>query len=142
MNDQNFWRGLFLAAIALVFGIGATRYQIGTFARAGPGLFPLLVSSLLGLIALLTLVRSRLVPRVAMTFNPRSIGLILLALIGFTVASAKLNVAVGTVVLVFVSSLASSPYSWQRNLKITAVLLAVAYAFQYFLGLNLNLPLL
>ena len=139
MNDQNLIRGLFLAAIALVFGIGATRYQVGTFAHAGPGLFPLLVSFLLGLIALITIIRSRLVPRVPMDFGFKNIALILTALIGFAVVSEKVNMVVGIIFMVFVSTIAGTSYSWQRNVKICAVLLAVAFAFQKLLGLNLPL---
>lgn len=58
MNDRNLVRGVFLLAIALAFGLGSLRYQIGSLSRPGPGLFPLLVSSLLLLVALATIVRS------------------------------------------------------------------------------------
>ncbi len=44
MNDRNLVRGVFLLAIALAFGLGSLRYQIGSLSRPGPGLFPLLVS--------------------------------------------------------------------------------------------------
>jgi hypothetical protein len=33
MIDRNLARGLFLAAVALAFGIGSLRYPIGDFAR-------------------------------------------------------------------------------------------------------------
>jgi hypothetical protein len=57
--DQNLVRGLFLAAIALFFGLGALRLDVGTLTRTGPGPFPLVVSSLLLLLALATIIRSR-----------------------------------------------------------------------------------
>ena len=59
MNDRNLVRGLFLLAISLAFGLGSLRYHVGEFSRAGPGLFPLMVSCLLFLIGLITVVRSR-----------------------------------------------------------------------------------
>ncbi|MBC7706158.1 MAG: tripartite tricarboxylate transporter TctB family protein, partial [Rhodoferax sp.] len=59
MKNLNFVSGLFLMAIALIFGLVSFKYKIGEFSRAGPGLFPLLVSSLVFLIGLATLVRSR-----------------------------------------------------------------------------------
>ena len=35
MNDRNLVRGLFLMAIALVFGLASLRYPMGGFSRAG-----------------------------------------------------------------------------------------------------------
>ncbi|HPK32529.1 MAG: tripartite tricarboxylate transporter TctB family protein [Ottowia sp.] len=139
MNDQNLLRGLFLAIIAGVFGVMATRYSVGTFAHAGPGLFPLLVSCLLGVIAVFMVVRSRIVPKVPVDFSIRNIGIIMVALCGFVVVSELLNMIAGIFFLVFVSAFAGTSYSWVRNLKIFAVLLAVAFAFQKLLGLNLPL---
>ena len=63
MNDRNLVRGLFLIAIALAFGLQSLRYPIGSFSHAGAGLFPLMVSSLLLLIGLITAVRSRFASR-------------------------------------------------------------------------------
>lgn len=139
MNNRNIVRGLFLGAIALSFGLGALQYPIGSFARAGAGLFPLLVSGLLLLIALLTLLRARFEKPVPLGFSLRNIGLVLASLCGFALVSEKLNMVAGIVLMVFVASLASTSYSWKRCLKIAAGLVAVAFAFQKLLGLNLPL---
>jgi len=140
MNDQNLLRGLLLAAIALAFGLGATRYPIGEFSRAGPGLFPLMVSCLLGVIALSIIIRSRFVKRIPLDFSIKNIVLIMVALCGFAVVSEHLNMVFGITFMVFVSTIAGTTYSWKRNIKITVALIAVAYAFQYLLGLNLPMP--
>ena len=139
MNDRNLIRGLFLIAISLAFGLVSLRYPIGQFSRAGPGLFPLLVSSLLFLIGLINVVRSRFVERVHLNFNMKNIALILLSLGGFAVISEHLNMIVGIVFMVFCASFAGTSYSVVRNLKISAGLIAVAFAFQKLLGLNLPL---
>jgi len=139
MNNQHLLRGLFLIAIALIFGIGATRYQVGTFAHAGPGLFPLSVSCIVGLIGLLTIVRSRFVPAVRMDLRIKNAALIVGALVGFALVSHLLNMTVGILFMVFTAGLASKPYLWKRNVLIAAVLLAIAFAFQQLLGLNLPL---
>lgn len=140
MNNQNLLRGLLLAAIALAFGIGALRYPIGEFSRAGPGLFPLMVSCVLMVIALAIIIRSRFVPRIPLDFSIKNIMIIMVALCGFAVVSAYVNMVVGIVFMVFVATTAGSSYSWLRNIKISVALVAVAYAFQYFLGLNLPMP--
>ena len=139
MNDRNLVRGLFLVAISLFFGLQALRYPIGEFSRAGPGLLPLIVSGLLCLIGLITIVRSRYVERVHMNFNPKNTIIILTSLCGFALVSAHLNMIAGIVVMVFCSSLAGTSFSIVRNLKVSVGLIAVAFAFQQLLGLNLPL---
>ena len=140
MNDRNLVRGLFLIAISLAFGLQSLRYPIGQFSHAGPGLFPLLVSSLLLLIGLITVVRSRLVERAQMDFNLKNITIILASLCGFAVISEHLSMIAGIAFMVFCASFAgSSSYSVDRNLKIAAGLIVVALAFQKLLGFNLPL---
>lgn len=140
MNNQTLVRGLFLAAISLLFGLNALRYNIGSFAHAGPGMFPFMVSAMLLLIALITIVRSRTIPLVPLDLNLKNIGLLLFALCAFAVVSKLLNMTVGIAVMVFVAALAGrSSYSVWRNVKIAAGLIAVAFTFQKLLGLNLPL---
>ena len=139
MNDRNLVRGLFLIAISLAFGLGSLRYPIGQFSHAGPGLFPLLVSCLLFLVGLITAVRSRFVERVHLSFNMKNIAIILSSLCGFVVISEHLNMILGIVFMVFCASFAGTSYSVVRNLKISAGLVVVAFAFQKLLGLNLPL---
>ena len=139
MNDRNLVRGLFLMAISLIFGLSSMRLSIGEFSRAGPGLFPLMVSGLLLLIALATIVRSRFVERVDIEFNIKNISIILASLCGFALVSHFINMILGILAMVFIASLAASTYSWRRNLKIAAGLLAIAFAFQKLLGFNLPL---
>jgi hypothetical protein len=140
MNDRNLVRGLVLAAIALAFGLGALRYPIGSFAHAGAGLFPLLVSGLLLVVALATIVRSRFVKPVPLGFQPKNIALLLLALCAFALVTEWLhNMIAGVVVMVFIAGVAAAGNSWQRSLKIAAGLIAIAFVFQKLLGLSLPL---
>ena len=140
MKNLNFVSGLFLMAIALMFGLGSFNYKIGEFSRAGPGLFPLLVSSMLFLIGVATMVRSHFIAPVPLSFNVRNIALVLLGLCGFTALSHLINMIVGIVFLVFCVSFAgNASYSVVRNIKISAGLIAIALAFQHLLGLNLPL---
>jgi predicted MFS family arabinose efflux permease len=139
MNDRTLVRGVFLVAISVLFGLVALRYPIGRFEHAGPGLFPLLVSALLLLIGVATIVRSRLVERVPIEFNPRNIAIILASLCGFAFVSEHFKMIAGIVFMVFCASFAASSYSILRNVKISAGLIAVAFAFQKLLGFNLPL---
>jgi hypothetical protein len=139
MNNRNLLKGLLLLTMSLAFGLGSLRYPMGAFARAGPGLFPLMVSSLLFLVGLAIVVRSLLTEHTAITFNPKNIALVLASLIGFALISLHFNMIAGIVFMVFCSTFAGTSYSVVRNLKIAGVLIAVAFAFQRFLGLQLPL---
>ena len=139
MNDRNVARGLFLVAISLLFGVWSFRYQIGSFSRAGPGLFPLLVSSLLLAIGVVTLLRARFVESLPLQFNVKNVAIVLASLVGFSLISHFVGMAVGIVFLVFCSTYAGTSYSLVRNLKLSAGLLAIAYAMSRLLGANLPL---
>ncbi len=137
--NQLLLRGLVLIAIALCFGIPAVSYRVGTFAHAGPGLFPLLVSCILGLLGLVMVVRSRLEAGPPMTLKVRNLALVLASLVGFALIAEHFKVIPAIFYLVFVAALAGSDYSVVRNLKICAGLIAIAYGFHALLGLNLPL---
>lgn len=139
MIDRNLARGLFLIAISLAFGLQSLRYPIGDFSRAGPGLFPALVSSLLFLVGLATVIRSRFVERVKLDLNLKNIAIILTSLCGLAVISMYVNMIAGIVFMVFCSTLAGTSYSWWRNVKIAAGLVTMALVLQKLLGLNLPL---
>lgn len=139
MSNRNFIKGIFLMLIALTFGGVAVTYKVGELARSGPGMFPLMVSGFLFVIGLLTAVRSFYVERVPVDYNVKNIALILTSLVGFALISEHLNMILGIAFLVFCSTFAGTSYSVVRNIKITVALVAVAFAFKNFLGLNLPL---
>jgi hypothetical protein len=139
MNNRNLVKGIFLIAISLAFGLGSFRYPMGAFARAGPGLFPLLVSSLLFLLGAVIVARSFLGERTRIMFNIKNIALIIASLSGFALVSQYLNMIAGIIFLVFCASFAGTDYSVTRNLKIAGFLIAVALIFQRLLGLQLPL---
>lgn len=126
-------------AIALTFGLTAIRYPIGALSHAGPGLFPALVSGMLLLIAVATVIRSFLVEPVKLSFSFKNIAIIVGSLCGFAVTSMYVNMIAGIIFMVFFSTLAGKSYSWVRNVKISAGLVAMALALQHLLGLNLPL---
>ena len=127
-------------AISVSFALESLRYPMGDFSRAGPGLFPLMVSTPLFFIGLVTAVRSRFIERLHLEFNMKNIAIILASLCGFAVISEHLNMIVGIVFMVFCASFAgTASYSVIRNLKISAGLIAVALTFQKLLGFNLPL---
>jgi hypothetical protein len=139
VNNRNFVRGMVIMAIALLFGGVALTYNVGTVARSGPGLFPLMISGFLFVIGAITAIRSFFLERVEVDYNVKNIALILTSLVGFAVISEYVNMILGIVFLVFCSTFAGTSYSVVRNIKISIGLIAVAFAFKNFLGLSLPL---
>jgi len=139
MINRNVLRGIFVIAIALIFGIGSFNYSMGSFARAGPGLFPLMVSSVVFVLGVAMVIRSFFVERLPLEFNIRNIAVILGSLVGFALLSELVNMIVGIIFMVFCATLAGTSYSVVRNLKIAAGLIAVAFLF--LKGLGVQLPL-
>ena len=138
MNDRNLLKGLFLILIALYFGIGAFNYPVGRLERAGPGFFPMMVSGILFLLGAAMVFRSRFMEKVPTGFNWKNIAIVLGSLVGFSLLS-HISMIAGIIFLVYVSTLAGRSYSWKRNAMVSAVLIAIAFTFQY--GLGLQLPL-
>jgi hypothetical protein len=132
-------RGLAFIGVALIFGIQSTRYPLGDLAHAGPGLFPLLVSGIVGAIGLLLVVSSRFQAVVRLEFNIRNIAVVLGSLIGFAVLTQFVGALIGVVFLVFFSALAGERYDWKRNVRISLALMLIAYLFCAVLGVGLRL---
>jgi tripartite tricarboxylate transporter TctB family protein len=139
MKDRNVLKGLFLAVIAVVFGLGALRYNTGTMQRPGPGFFPFMVSMVLFVLGVAMAVRAHFSKDVPMHFTFKNIAIVLGSLAGFAVLSEYVNMILGIAFLVFASTFAGTNYSVRRNLAVTAVLVGIAFVFQK--GLGLQLPL-
>ncbi|WMD23686.1 tripartite tricarboxylate transporter TctB family protein [Achromobacter seleniivolatilans] len=139
MNNQNFIKGVFIMAFALLFGLASLRYPVGTFSRGGPGLFPLMASSVLFVIGVITTITAFFIKPIPMSHSIKNISIIMLSLVGCAVISGLINMIAGIIFLVFCSSLAATSYSTLRNVKICVGLIAVAFGFKTLLGLNLPL---
>ena len=84
MIDRNLARGIFVVLLALLFGVPAVlHYPIGNFARGGPGLFPTMVSGILGVIGLSMIIRSRFTRPERLEINLKNIGIIIASLVVF-----------------------------------------------------------
>jgi hypothetical protein len=139
VNNVNLVKGLFLIAVSLLFGLGALRFLLGSLERPGPGMFPLMASSLLCGLGLIIALRSFFVERIAIHFNVKNIGIILVSLCGFALLSEYVNMILGIIFMVFVSTFAGMTYSLARNVKISIGLVLVAVAFKELLGVQLPL---
>lgn len=137
--NQNTGRGLLLAAVAFFFLVQAPKLTIGSLSRPGPGLFPVMVASLLLLIAIVIVVRSRFIEAVPLDFRFRNIALIAASLVTFTLVSEFVNMLAGVAVMVTLASLASEDFSIPRTATIVGALCLIAFAMKRLLGVQLPL---
>jgi hypothetical protein len=139
MIERNTAQGLFLILISLFFGLQALRYSMGQIGSVGPGMFPLVVSTLLFVVGVSTVIRARFTSKQPLHLTPKNIAIILGSLVIFTIVSEFVNMICGIVVMVFCASIAAAKYSVIRNVQIAVVLIVIALMFQKLLGLELPL---
>jgi hypothetical protein len=51
-SQKTFFSGIMFTCVGAAFAIGATNYNVGSAARMGPGYFPLIIGTLLGVLGL------------------------------------------------------------------------------------------
>ena len=139
LKNEQLLKGLLLVAIALLFGVQALTLPFGSFTRAGPGLFPVIVSGTLLVVALAIIARSRVVKAAPLDFKLKGITIVVASLILFVFVSEHVNMLAGIVSMVFVASLAGHDFNATRSLTIAAALSLVALAMHKLLGFQLPL---
>ena len=139
MINQNVGKGLLLAAVSLFFLVQAPALVVGSMSHPGPGLFPVIVASLLLFLALVMLVRSRLIEAAPFEFRFRNIALIAAALLAFALVTEFVNMLAGIVVMASIASFASPDFSIPRTATIAAALCVMAFAMKKLLGVQLPL---
>lgn len=139
MANTNVVKGAFLVVVALFFGVQAYQLPFGSLGAAGPGLFPLLVSGLVLLIAFAVVLRSRFLAPEPLDFRFKNIAIVAVSIVLFAVFSEHVNMLAGVFALVLVSAMASEKYHLLRNLTVAGCLALVALLMQ--LGLGFQLPL-
>ena len=139
--------GLLFMVIALGFGWAATAYDAGTIRRMGPGFFPLMAATLLGLIGLGIVVldmrgalrgEADAAPALPAAWRPGFLILGSLLLFGATASGAGLVPALALTVVV--ASRAGNN-SWRQSLA-HGVVLTILCTLIFQLGLGLKLPLI
>jgi Tripartite tricarboxylate transporter TctB family len=129
--------GVLFVTVATFFGIKGLNYEVGTFAKPGPGLFPLIASILLFAIGIFSLIDSFLKTNTAVDFKIKNILIVLLSLIAFVLATQYVNFILGIIFLISISSFAAKKYSIMRVVKIVTALSIIILSIKYFLNVNL-----
>jgi hypothetical protein len=141
-NQRAFAAGVLFLGVAVFYFLMSFNYATGTAARMGPGFFPRMVASLLGLISLGILLGSlspRAKPEPLERWDVKGLLWIAgsVALFGLLLPTFGLVIALS--VLIVVSSLASPEFGW-RGTVVNTVVLVIFCVGVFVYGINLQFP--
>jgi hypothetical protein len=142
-NKQDFWSGIMYLSCGVFFAGFATQYTMGTAAKMGPGYFPFwlgIIMAFIGAYIALTSVRKDAEKTEVESFDWKTIGTILGAVLVFAVLLKHLGLYLSLFALVILASLASHEFSWKRALINAFVLIALCSAV-FVYALKLQFPL-
>jgi hypothetical protein len=140
-NPKDFWAGILFIAIGIAaIGIGS-KYNLGTAARMGPGYFPRILGMLLiALGAVLSVRALRLQGAPIPPFKWRPTIIVLGSVVLFGLIVSHVGMAISVVLLIFLSSAASTEFRPKEAL-VAGVLLAMLAVGVFVIGLKLQLPI-
>lgn len=138
-NETNFATGLLFTLIGLSVACVAFTYQMGTAARMGPGYFPFWLGVLLaglGVSLVFGSLGSSSADEKLDHSSPKSLAIILAAVLLFGVLIDVLGLALAVFVLAILSSAASHEFS-KKTTMITALVLMIGCSGIFIYGLEL-----
>ena len=150
-SQKDFFSGLMFMVVGVAFAWGATKYNVGTGARMGPGYFPTLLGVLLAILGAAITVESLVVP----TEDGEKIGawawkplfFIILANLVFGVMIGGLpsikipamGLIAGIYALTFIASLAGDEFNFKGVAVLSTVLAIISY-LAFIVLLKLQFP--
>ena len=126
----------------IAFGVAAiaigSGYPLGVAARMGPGYFPRILGILLIVLGAVVTFRALRLDGARITLeSPRPLLIVLGSIVLFALIARPLGLVVATILLIVVSSAASTEFRWKEAL-ISAVLLAALAVAGFIWGLGLQ----
>ena len=139
-SPKDFWAGIMYIAFGLATVLIALNYSAGTAGRMGPGYFPRGLGLLMILLGAFLSIRAMRIngPRIWLG-SPKPLLVVLGSVVLFGLTIPLLGMALSTVLLVIVSSVASPEFRWKE--AVVASLLVAVFAVGVFAyGLGLQMP--
>ncbi|MDF2114325.1 tripartite tricarboxylate transporter TctB family protein [Roseiarcaceae bacterium H3SJ34-1] len=138
---KDFWSGLFFTAVGMFFVAVASGYRLGDMHRLGPGMFPVLVGSLMALLGFFLAGRSLVMDGEPVArLHRRSVGIGLLSVVAFGIALRPLGLVPSIVILVLVSSFAGKDVRIIETIVLALVLaLLSVVVFVWVVGMEVPL---
>jgi hypothetical protein len=140
-NPKDFWSGVMFLFFGLAAVIIGQDYEMGHAGRMGPGYFPSVLGGILGLIGLVSVIRSFFTPGEAIgRFAIKEGFLVLFSVLLFGLLVRGVGILIGLFVMVMIASFASSKFR-VRSAVLMAIGSAVFCVTVFVIGLGLPLPI-
>lgn len=141
-NPADFWTGLLFLTSALGFLWVARNYDFGSPLRMGPSFFPVVLSTVLALIGLLTFARSFAVPGEPIgAMAIKGLVLVTIGTLLFAALIERAGVIAAVSATTLVSAYASIKFTWKQGV-IMALLLSSFCMLVFVYGLGVPMPIL
>jgi hypothetical protein len=123
---------LFWIAFSVAVAIESWRLKLGTFHKPGPGFFPFWTAVLLGLLSVISLIKSlkekrEPSPGIWARVNFLKLGLMLVVLFLYAILLNTIGFLPGTLFLLFFLFRATEPYNWKKVLFASLLTVAATY---------------
>jgi uncharacterized membrane protein YqjE len=139
-HPKDFAAGLMFVAFGVAAIAIGSGYPLGVAARMGPGYFPRILGILLIVFGTALALRALRLRGARITLeSPRPLLIVLGSVVLFGLTAPSLGLVVATIILIMVSSAASTEFRWKEALVSSVVLAAVSVAgFIWGLGLQFS----
>lgn len=141
-QHKDFWSGVMFFALGVLFIIWSREYQFGTAQRMGPGYFPTILGFLMAFLGILVALPA--VSKKSPIVHVEKIGwrgliIVLGSVLIYALTLLRLGFVVSLVLLVMLSSTASTEYRWKESIFAT-IFLGIFCYFAFVKGLELQFP--
>jgi hypothetical protein len=141
-GQKDFWSAAMFVVFGVLFIAWSTAYQFGTTQRMGPGYFPTVLGIML--VVLGVLVGLPALKKDAPATKVEGIGwrglLVILGAVGlYAILLPRLGFVVSLVVLIILTSMATTEFTWKATLA-SVVVLGVCSYLVFVKGLALQFP--
>jgi hypothetical protein len=142
-DAKDFWSGVLCMGFALAAIVLGRNYPMGTPASMGPGMFPMILGTclgLLGLVASLRAMRPRKPVAHLARVQPRPVLLVLASVVAYGVTLPRLGLVVASMLLVIVSRLAAPGFRW-LEVTVFGAILTLGCVLVFVVGLKMPVPI-
>lgn len=131
--------GVIFVIVSLLYAIYTfSSYKLGSFDKPGPGLFPFVVSTVLFIVGIFSLMVNS--DGHWAVIDIKTLSIVVSGIVVFALLTSYVNMALGIVSLAVITSFANKTKVQKSTVvKISIVLILMASAFKYVLGLGIPL---
>jgi hypothetical protein len=142
-DTKDFWSGVMCMGFALAALVLGRRYEVGTPASMGPGMFPMILGGCLGVLGLATSLRAmrpgKAIARIEKV-QPRPVLVVLGSIAAYGVTLPSMGLVVASMLLVILSRFAAPGFRW-LEVTVFGAILTLGCVLVFIVGLKMPVPI-